>query len=213
MCLNENCVDVTDWHTEYPEDKILVDTTNYLQGKVCTDKILSYVEFFFGVPRLGDVYNVETSVKVHLSRNYTSPNNYVVRIDVLDAEGLLDGTVTAATIEPSKCLRTDTTPKCHTVTLQFDFNETPIHKVFAIGAVDTDRRIHMNYFNHGFVVIGESLNPADVRHIVSSGMYHSEEYASIHQLVLTQTDRAGNLWADPWGYAWTHNDLLLLLKL
>ena len=207
MCLNDSCVDVVSWHTKYPEDKILIDTTNYLQAKMYTDKTLRYVEFFFGVPRPGDASNAEVFVKVSLSRNYTSPNNYdVTGISTIDTEGLLDGTVTAATIQPSKCLSADAEPSCHTVTLQFDFNEAPIHKAFAIAAVDMDRRVHTNYFNDGFVVLGESLNPADMHHVANSGKYHSNEYASTHQLTLTQTDRAKNLWADQWGFAWTQND-------
>ena len=207
MCLNDSCVDVVSWHTEYPEDKILIDTTNYLQAKVYTDNTLRYVEFFFGVPRAGDASNAEVFVKASLSRNYTSPNNYdVTGISTTDAEGLLDGTVTAATVQPSKCLSADAEPNCHTVTLQFDFNEAPIHRAFAIAAVDMDRRVHTNYFNEGFVVLGESLNPADMHHVANSGKYHSNEYASTHQLTLTQTDRANNLWADQWGFAWTQND-------
>jgi hypothetical protein len=150
-------------HTDFAEQSVDIGTMNSFSATVYADKKLKIQEFLFGIPNVGEAHLAELGVEVWYDRDGEIEDVIVVqKSDVIDADTV------SVSHEKVKCLSTDAEAKCDTTTVSMTFLEPLLDKVMAIKAIDYALRDQRTFFNEGFDISGESLNPMYTKMIPSN---------------------------------------------
>ena len=185
---NNNPVDVTNFHTEYPLVRTPVGVQNTLDLKVLENQGINHIEFVsvhFGVPQIHA--QGEAIITYYPFNDYTKihdPNNLLGEIDI--------------SLDPVKCKANSEKERCVKFSLDHSFNEAPMHDIVRVTIADKTRNHADVFFNDGIEVYGDSLNPPNTASIAAQG----NDRGLIH---LTQTDRTQELWIDQEQNIWTKN--------
>ena len=190
---NSYATNVGQWHTEYPLIVVETGKTNVLQAKIFDDWGLSNIlaiRVAFGVPEIGSFYQGETIVEYY-------PNDILgPQVNVIDKQNLLDNV--NITIKETSCNNSENSPTCMLFTMEHMFREAPLANVVGISVSDQKRNPAQFYFNDGIGVEGDSLNPPQTATVPLNTR-------SGETILLTQIDRANQVWVDEQNNIWTKN--------
>jgi len=206
---NFNSVDITDnFHTDFEKQIILVGQKNTFSAKSYAPYGLELVEFMFGIPEVGNAHQSEAAIEVWLDRN-----GEVQNITVTQKDNLINTESVTASSEMKQCTGDDTNKRCYSVTTSASFNEAPLYDVFALKGVDFTRRTHLTYFNEGFDITGDPLNPPQTDYMPSGkdGLVQMIRFDKFENLWVVpneiSSEKFDNLWVDPNGIVYTRNEL------
>jgi hypothetical protein len=154
-------------HTDFAEQSVEIGTMNSFTATVYADKQLKVQEFLFGIPNVGESHLAELGVEIWYDRDGAIEDIVVDQ----DTAVIDEGTISVSH-EKTKCLSTDTEPRCDTTTVSMTFLEPLADKVMAVKAIDYANRDQRTYLNDGFDISGDSLNPMLTQMIPSNVKNH-----------------------------------------
>lgn len=190
---NGNYVDVQKWHTPYPLIKAQTGKMNVLTAKIYENygvNSINAIRVAFGVPQIGELYNSEVIVEYY-------PNDILgPQLNVIDENHLLDNVKIRTW--PTSCSESDIETSCLMFRMEHMFREAPIDNVVGISVSDKTLNPAQFYFNDGVKVEGDSLNPPQTATIP----LHTKLG---NNMMLTQIDRANQIWVDEQNNIWTKN--------
>ncbi len=179
------------YHTDFPKQEVRVGEMNVFKAKAFVPYGVKVMEFDFGIPVVGEAHNSEVMIQIWLDNELK-----VTKTDVLQKENLVDKKSLRVSASETNCSVLDIGKNCIQVVAKIIFLEQPFNDIFAIKAIDNNRRVQTTYLNEGLDVTGNSLNPPDTA-LMAQGK---------NGLVLmTQIDKFENLWQDPDGLFYTTN--------
>ena len=171
-----------------------------MSAKAYSPRGLKIVEFMFGVPEVGKTHLAEASVAVWLgNNNYPWQNNvtyYPAEYIIYQKDKIISDDIVTMWKE-DKCNDTMVTI-CQTVLIFLRFNETPLHDVFGIKAIDQVGRYIITSFNEGIKIDGESFNPPKKDFM---------PYGRLGLIEMTQIDKKNDIWTSPYAINYTRNDV------
>ena len=195
---------ITDnWHTDFNLTSSIIGENNTIHIKGYAPNDFKSVTLSLGIPEIGKKYDAESHITLNLNRNYTAPSDYQITEILHDQkEGLVNESMTGATLSKAKCTPADVVKRCLDFEISFTIMAPLKHEVLAISAMDTRHRETVTFINQGVEFVGESL-------LVSQTHTLTQKYSNQHPvqtIELTQLDRRYQMWEDQNGYLWTQNE-------
>ncbi|MDA7943413.1 MAG: DUF5011 domain-containing protein [Nitrosopumilus sp.] len=168
--------------------------------KIHSQMVLEEAGLHLGVPDLSRATDAEASILVSLEPLPGGPPAYLVTGVRHDQSfPLLDVGATSASARPAPCGAGER--DCLAVDITFRLQARPAHGIFAVSAMDTERRYTVTYANSGIDVTGESLLPPETASfVIKRGNQHPAEW--VH---LVRDDPRHDIWEDQHGFAWYQN--------
>lgn len=204
---NGQTVDVLGGHTPFPLITAIVGEENKVTVKIYEStgiNGLRLVQFVLGLQAVGDpIDQAEVIIAIWIQYG----GSEITEIKITDVNGLIDRDSIKVETEMVNC-RTDANTQCAAITLYHTFLEAPIHHVMSVMVMDIYRYSVTNSFNHGIMVVGESLNPPDIAYAHIPSPHYPQERGLIE---LTNTDRGEKLWIDQYGFVWHGDDSKMVL--
>ena len=195
---------ITDnWHTDFDLTSSIIGENNIIHIKGYASNDFKSVTLSLGIPEIGKKYDAESHITLNLNRNYTAPSDYQIMEIIHDQkEGLVNESMTSATLSKAKCTPADVVKQCIDFEISFVMMAPLKHEVLAISAMDSQYRETVTFINQGVEFVGESLLESQT-HVLT------QKYSNQHQaetIELTQLDRRYQMWEDQNGYLWTQNE-------
>ena len=195
---------ITDnWHTDFDLTSSIIGENNIVHIKGYASNDFKSVTLSLGIPEIGKKYDAESHITLNLNRNYTAPSDYEVMEILHDQkEGLVNESMTGATLSKAKCTPADVMKQCIDFEISFVMMAPLTGEVLAISAMDSQYRETVTFINSGVEFIGESL-------LLPQTHVLTQKYSNQHQvqtIELTQLDRRYQMWEDQNGYLWTQNE-------
>ena len=183
LTINEEAFAVDDnFWTEIPMQNLTVGVPQNFTSKIFAPHQLHVLEFLFGIPEVGKWNKAEASVA--LTFDYTGEFEKITWNNDLQ---LINQTSLSFSEKDAFCLPEDTVEQCTQVSIEIEFQESPIGKVLALQAIDGKRRSSVLYFNDGVTVHGESLNPPLTQEIISKIKYKGLQ-------TIERIDKINDIW-------------------
>ena len=203
---NNNAVDAILFHTPFPLISAQIGNTNTVSIKAWENsgpQGITLTQIGLGVPEIGSPLNdAEVIVEIWTS------NTEVEEIVITDPHNLIENSSVSAQTDIVNC-RTDSDAQCLDVTLNYMYREAPLYNVMSVEVMDMSRNVQSTTFNDGVEVLGESMNPADILNVVPKTTQNYPQTSGT--VLLTQIDRAEQMWVDPYGYLWQGDDSKMTL--
>jgi len=194
---NNIAVDAVLFHTPFPLISAQIGETNTVSVKAWDNNgpgAIALVQFGLGVPEIGSPLNdAEVIIEVWIS------NTVVEKIVISDPHNLIENSAVTVQSELVDC-RSGSDEQCVGITLKHVYREAPLYNVMSVEVMDTSRHVQSTTFNDGVEVLGESMNPADILNLVPNTTQNYPQTSG--NVLLTQIDRAEQMWVDPYGYVW-----------
>ena len=195
---------ITDnWHTDFSLTSSVIGENNIVHIKGYASNDFKSVTLSLGIPEIGKKYDAESHIILNLNRNYTTPSDYQIMEILHDQkEGLVNESLTGATLSKAKCTPADVMEQCIDFEISFTMMAPLKHEVLAISAMDTRYRETVTFINQGVEFVGESLLESQT-HVLT------QKYSNQHPvetIELTQLDRRYQMWEDQNSYLWTQNE-------
>ena len=195
---------ITDnWHTDFDLTSSIIGENNIVHIKGYASNDFKSVTLSLGIPEIGKKYDAESHIILNLNRNYTTPSDYQITEIIHDQkEGLVNESMTSATLSKAKCTPADVVKQCIDFEISFVMMAPLTGEVLAISAMDNEYRETVTFINQGVEFVGESLLESQT-HVLT------QKYSNQHKvetIELTQLDRRYQMWEDQNGYLWTQNE-------
>ena len=187
------------FHAEV-DARAAVGANHTITLKIHSPMILEEAGLHLGVPDLSRATDAEASILVSLEPMREGPPAYrVTDVRHFQTFPLLDAGATSASARVAPCGAAER--DCTAVDITFRLQASPAHGIFAVSAMDTERRYTVTYANSGLDVSGESLLPPETASfVIKRGNQHPAEW--VH---LVRDDPRLDLWEDQHGFAWYKN--------
>ena len=183
FAFNGESMDITDNHwMPFEEQKVKIGDMNSFSAKVYADRQLQVQEFLFGLPQVGEGHKAELGIEV-----FYDYNGDIKLVKVVQKTDVIDVNTLAVAHEKSKCQAGDVQERCDTTYLSMRFLEPLRDSIFAIKAIDYQKRVQITYLNDGFDISGDSLNPMKTKLIPGT-----EKYEGL--IEITQTAKYSDIW-------------------
>jgi len=196
---NANSVNVTNYHTDFPEITVTTNMTNTATVKIYENQgvdNIKMVQFGLGMPEVGSPLNyAQTLAEISID------DALVEEIVVIDKNNLVDViSVSTARVFCSP----DSQTQCLEVSLEYVYRDQPKYNIIAINARDSAGNSQLNFLNHGVLVVGESLNdPLKQNVAVPSEAFYPQRSGTV---LLTLVDYKTDMWDDKYGNMWKHDN-------
>jgi hypothetical protein len=194
---NNNAVDAILFHTPFPLISAQIGNTNTVSIKAWENsgpQGITLTQIGLGVPEIGSPLNdAEVIVEIWTS------NTEVEEIVITDPHNLIENSSVSAQTDIVNC-RADSDAQCLDVTLNYMYREAPLYNVMSVEVMDMSRNVQSTTFNDGVEVLGDSMNPADTINVLPKAPQNYPQTSGT--VLLTQIDRAEQMWVDPYGYLW-----------
>lgn len=181
--LDENTVDVENWHVDYPMVTVNTNQTHNMKLKVLESTALKWIQVGFGIPEIGSPMSYAEVIALFR----IGYDDILDDIEIFDKGNMID--ITSVSLDTVPCVYVDS--DCYLLNFDFTPREQMKDNVIKIDAVDVYGYSVTNYINDGMIVVGDSLNPPDTH----SGIYHGNIYNLIETKEGKAVDEYGNMWS------------------
>ncbi len=192
--------------TKVPMQYLNVGETQNFTAKVYAPHQLNVIEFLFGISEVGKWNDSEASVA--LTFDYAGNFDGITWNNDLQ---LINQTSFSFSAKDVFCGSNDNTvEQCKQISIELEFKESPIGKILALQAIDSNRRSSIVYFNDGITVEGESQNTAPTHSIFKKTSNQQTENMIFN---LVRIDKVNDIWKDQYGalYAKNYHDVWIQL--
>ncbi len=197
---NDNAIDVTAFHTEFPLITVITNQTNIVTVKIYENKGVNnirLVQFGMGMPEVRSPLNdAQTLLEIWIVGTEIDETFKIEKYNLVDILNATTSIVDCGYVGTDNCLQ---------LTLEYVYRDQPKYNIMAINAMDNSRNGQTNYINDGILVIGETLNePLEQNVSVSNaGAHYPQNRGST---LLTLVDYKTDTWQDGYGYIWSANN-------
>ncbi len=193
--LDENTVDVENWHVDYPMVTVNTNQTHNMKLKVLESTALKWMQVGFGIPEIGSPMSYAEVIALFR----IGYDDILDDTEIFDKGNMIDITNVSLTYTP--CVYVDS--DCYLLNFDFTPREQMKNNVIKINAVDVYGYSVTNYINDGMIVVGDSLNPPDTHSVIPPHESHYPQRAGT--VLLTMIDYKTDTWKDVYGYLWEYD--------
>jgi hypothetical protein len=182
---NDNAINVEEYYTAYPLVTTPVGQNNTIKLKIYEEKGTD------NIAHAGVSYGLgkgETFSKGQATIEYDKTFDGIESVTTFDPKHVL-GAVNVTTSQV-KCSNASQS-KCLEVTFHHTFRAPLEYNMVATNIWDFERDAWQNYFNHGIVIVGDSINPPEEYW----GIYHGQIYHLTETGKNIAKDDKGNSWS------------------
>jgi len=197
FCFNAKCVDVDNYHTEFPLIVAPVGEISNITVKAYNPSNgvnqLKWIQIILGVPEVGKPLSTGEVINTF----YLSQGE-IDKVVIIDDKKLIGNPTLSTSIV--KC-----SDKYSSDCLELSFNFIPrdklINNVVGINVVNLKNSGSTNFINHGIEFHGESLNEPLISFVSASkgGAFYPQDRGTVELQLINYSE---SLWQDEYGYLW-----------